>query len=406
MKFSGRSDLRAQTIDADLIVTLPIGSNLPWVAALAGGLPAAAGVYVASRIFEDQLGKFSSAIYKVSGKLDDPAVEFVKVFDTEDGQDDKRGAPAAGEPVPDAASPAADPDRAARAGAGAAVSGVRVAAVQMVSGEDVGQNLERARALIATRGRPAAHAWWCCPRPSRATAAPTWARSRWRSAIPADRCAAFSRRSRASTASCWSAAPSRWLAMRPGNARTRRASCYAEDGSELARYDKIHLFDVELPDAQRCYRESDSYAPGEQLVCAPTACGMLGLGVCYDLRFPEMFRALGQRGMDVLALPSAFTRVTGAAHWHVLLRARAIENQVYVIAPDQGGRHSATRETWGGSAIIDPWGRVLASAASGEAVIVAEVDAALLRDVRERLPVRAHQRFYVPGGDSSARRTR
>ncbi|MBP6381169.1 MAG: TIGR02099 family protein [Pseudomonadales bacterium] len=108
MKFSGRSDLRARTIDADLIVTLPIGSNLPWLAALAGGLPAAAGVYVASRIFEDQLGKFSSAIYTVRGKLDDPAVEFVKVFDTEDGQDDKRGAPAAGEPVPDAASPAAD----------------------------------------------------------------------------------------------------------------------------------------------------------------------------------------------------------------------------------------------------------------------------------------------------------
>jgi uncharacterized protein YhdP len=99
MKFSGRSDLRAQTIDADLIVTLPIGSNLPWVAALAGGLPAAAGIYVASRIFEDQLGKFSSAIYKVSGKLDDPAVEFVKVFDTEDGQDDKSAAPARGEPA-------------------------------------------------------------------------------------------------------------------------------------------------------------------------------------------------------------------------------------------------------------------------------------------------------------------
>jgi len=110
MKFSGRSDLRAQTIDADLIVTLPIGSNLPWVAALAGGLPAAAGAYVASRIFEDQLGKFSSAIYKVSGKLDDPAVEFVKVFDTEDGQYDKSAAPARGEPAPAAAPPAQTPD--------------------------------------------------------------------------------------------------------------------------------------------------------------------------------------------------------------------------------------------------------------------------------------------------------
>jgi nitrilase len=176
-----------------------------------------------------------------------------------------------------------------------------------------------------------------------------------------------------------------------------RAACflYAEDGSELARYDKIHLFDVELPDAQRHYRESDTYAHGERLVCVPTRCGLLGLGVCYDLRFPEMFRALGERGMDVLALPSAFTRLTGAAHWHVLLRARAIENQVYVVAAGQGGRHSATRETWGGSAIIDPWGRVLASVAEGEAVISAAVDPAALAEVRARLPVRAHRRIYA-----------
>jgi len=177
-----------------------------------------------------------------------------------------------------------------------------------------------------------------------------------------------------------------------------RAACFVhdEEGREIARYDKIHLFDVDLPDAQRSYRESASYAAGTAAVSVATSIGMLGLAVCYDLRFPELFRVLRQRGMSLLALPSAFTRLTGAAHWHVLLRARAIENQVYVIAPDQGGRHTATRETYGGSVIIDPWGRVLGSAAQGQAVVIAEVDANVLADVRTRLPVHAHQRIYVP----------
>ena len=276
------------------------------------------------------------------------------------------------------------------------MSGVRVAAVQMVSGEDVARNLERARVLIATAASggarlvvlPEAFACYGSADVGVLAGAERDPAGPLRSFL-----AATAREHGILLVGGTIPVAGEAPAERP------RAACflYAEDGSELARYDKIHLFDVDLPDVQRRYRESDSYAPGERLVCAPTACGMLGLGVCYDLRFPEMFRALGQRGMDVLALPSAFTRLTGEAHWHVLLRSRAIENQVYVIAPDQGGRHSATRETWGGSAIIDPWGRVLASAASGEAVIAAEVDAAVLRDVRERLPVRAHQRFYVPG---------
>ena len=276
------------------------------------------------------------------------------------------------------------------------MSGVRVAAVQMVSGEDVARNLERARVLIATAASggarlvvlPEAFACYGSADVSALAGAERDPAGPLRSFL-----AATAREHGILLVGGTIPVAGEAPGERP------RAACflYAEDGSELARYDKIHLFDVDLPDVQRRYRESDSYAPGERLVCAPTACGMLGLGVCYDLRFPEMFRALGQRGMDVLALPSAFTRLTGEAHWHVLLRSRAIENQVYVIAPDQGGRHSATRETWGGSAIIDPWGRVLASAASGEAVIAAEVDAAVLRDARERLPVRAHQRFYVPG---------
>lgn len=174
-----------------------------------------------------------------------------------------------------------------------------------------------------------------------------------------------------------------------------RAACFVHDadGREIGRYDKIHLFDVDLPDQQRSYRESDTVEAGEQLVCVPGEYGMLGLGVCYDLRFPGMFLALADLGMSVLALPSAFTRLTGEVHWHVLLRARAIEHQVYVIAANQGGRHSATRETWGGSAIIDPWGSVLACASSGEAVVLAGIDPAVRARVAARIPVAAHRRF-------------
>ncbi len=181
-----------------------------------------------------------------------------------------------------------------------------------------------------------------------------------------------------------------------------RAACllFGPDGTECARYDKMHLFDVDLPDAHQNYRESARISPGEHVVTVPTPFGLLGLGVCYDLRFPEMFRVQFQRGMSLLALPSAFTRVTGEAHWHVLLRARAIENQCWVIAPNQGGRQTPTRECYGGSVIIDPWGRVLASAATGEAVLVAEPDHSALTELRQRLPVAAHQRLRVPDPDS------
>lgn len=177
-----------------------------------------------------------------------------------------------------------------------------------------------------------------------------------------------------------------------------RAACLLLDpeGVERARYDKMHLFDVDLPDAQRSYRESERMSPGERIVTAETPFGCVGLAVCYDLRFPEMFRVQFQRGMSVLVLPSAFTRVTGEAHWHVLLRARAIENQCWVVAPNQGGRQTPTRECYGGSVIIDPWGAVRASAATGESVLVVLPDPALREDVRQRLPVSAHQRLRVP----------
>jgi nitrilase len=176
--------------------------------------------------------------------------------------------------------------------------------------------------------------------------------------------------------------------------RVRPASLvYGADGSLLARYDKIHLFDVKVEDRQAAYSESRSYEGGDSLVTLDTDLGRLGLSVCYDLRFPELYRQLFQRGAEIVTVPAAFTRVTGEAHWETLLRARAIENQCYVIAADQGGVHNEKRETWGHSMIIDPWGKVLALHERGEGVAVADIDLAYLRDIRERMPIAGQQRL-------------
>ena len=176
--------------------------------------------------------------------------------------------------------------------------------------------------------------------------------------------------------------------------RVRAASLvYGAAGELLARYDKIHLFDVMVEDKQARYSESLSYEPGSDVVCADTAAGRLGLSVCYDMRFPELYRQLLLRGAEIITVPAAFTAVTGAAHWESLLRARAIENQCYLVAAAQGGRHSPTRETWGHSMIIDPWGEILAELATGPGIAVAEMDPELLSQVRKRMPVADHIRL-------------
>lgn len=169
-----------------------------------------------------------------------------------------------------------------------------------------------------------------------------------------------------------------------------------EDGERAARYDKLHLFDVDVADSRGRYRESDDYAFGEQVVVAETPVGRLGLSVCYDLRFPELYTRLREAGAELISAPAAFTAVTGAAHWQVLTRARAIETQCYVLAAGQSGSHPGGRETFGHSAIIDPWGRVLAERSCGEAVLLAERDAAEQAAVRQRMPVARHRRFIAP----------
>jgi predicted amidohydrolase len=165
-------------------------------------------------------------------------------------------------------------------------------------------------------------------------------------------------------------------------------------GQQVARYDKLHLFDVDVADARGRYRESDDYAHGSNVVVADTPVGKLGLTVCYDLRFPELYTALREAGAELITAPSAFTAVTGAAHWEILLRARAIETQCYVLAAAQGGVHPGPRETFGHAAIIDPWGRVLAEQAQGEAVLLAERDSEEQASIRARMPVSNHRRFF------------
>jgi deaminated glutathione amidase len=171
-----------------------------------------------------------------------------------------------------------------------------------------------------------------------------------------------------------------------------RASClvYDSQGDQIARYDKIHLFDVMVNDQQSQYSESRSYEAGDEIVSVDTPAGHLGLSVCYDMRFPELYRELFRRGAEIVTVPAAFTKVTGEAHWEVILRARAIENQCYVIAAGQGGKHSASRETWGQSMIIDPWGKVLSQIATGEGMAIAEIDLNYLREIRERMPIKEH----------------
>ncbi len=166
---------------------------------------------------------------------------------------------------------------------------------------------------------------------------------------------------------------------------------FGPDGRQLACYRKIHLFDIDLPD-RLTYRESSFMQAGDQLVVTETPVGKLGQGTCYDLRFPELFRRLSAAGAQILCLPSAFALTTGRDHWEPLLRARAIENQAYVIAANQFGRNAESIRTCGRSMIIDPWGIPLATAADGETVIAAEIDLDHLAEIRRNLPALEHRR--------------
>lgn len=182
----------------------------------------------------------------------------------------------------------------------------------------------------------------------------------------------------------------------PGDTRkANRSILISPAGDITARYDKIHMFDVDVGDGQT-YRESDAYRPGKSAVVAETPIGKLGLTICYDVRFPALYRALAQAGAEIIFCPAAFTRVTGKAHWHALLRARAIETGCYLIAPAQGGQHEDGRKTFGHSMIVSPWGEIAAEANDDEpGIILAEVDLANVAAARRKIASLTHDRPFA-----------
>ncbi|MCF4126383.1 carbon-nitrogen hydrolase family protein [Methylobacterium sp. SyP6R] len=185
------------------------------------------------------------------------------------------------------------------------------------------------------------------------------------------------------------------LAVKNGDKVANRAFVIDREGAITAAYDKLHLYDVDLPNGES-YRESATYTGGARAVVTDLPWGRLGVAICYDVRFPALYRALAEAGAEILSAPAAFTRQTGEAHWHVLQRARAIETGSFMISAAQGGRHEDGRETYGHSLIVDPWGRVLAEADGNEpGVILAEIDMALVADARARIPALRHARPIV-----------
>ena len=267
----------------------------------------------------------------------------------------------------------------------------RVAAVQMVSCADVGRNLEAARALLREsreRGAlvaalPENFAFMGLTEADKLAIAEDDGRGPIQDALSG----------LARELGLWIVAGTVPLRV-PGEPRVAAACLVLDaDGRRAARYDKIHLFDVAIPGCDERYQESASVLPGEAPVCVDTPAGRLGLAVCYDLRFPELFRRLLDLGAEWFCLPSAFTAPTGRAHWETLLRARAIENLCHLVAPAQSGFHENGRETHGDSMIVDCWGRVLARLPRGTGVVVADIDLVRQREVRQNFPSLDHRRL-------------
>ena len=283
---------------------------------------------------------------------------------------------------------------------------MKMAAVQMVSTTDVSRNLDAARRLVA---QAAAGGAALVALPEYFCLLGQHERDKIALAeAPGDGTIQRALSAMAREHGIWLIGGTLPMRIEGESDRAINACCvYAPDGALAARYDKMHLFSFktgnEDHDESRVLRAGDRPVAFEAAV-APGAALRIGLSICYDLRFPELYRALGAPApCDLLCVPSAFTYPTGEAHWELLLRARAVENQAYVIAAAQGGRHENGRRTWGHSMIVDPWGVVLACLAEGEGVVSAELDRARIADVRRRLPALAHRRADLAGAPPTAR---
>ncbi len=266
---------------------------------------------------------------------------------------------------------------------------MKIAAIQMTSGDDIDANIAALEPLIAAAAAKGAQLV--------ATPENTFYMRREGTATMAD----VAMENHAGVAYAKAAAKQYKIWLLIGSIRALEASnnkpfnrsiLISPTGEIVALYDKIHLFDVTLPSGQE-YRESSQAMAGDKAVSVVAGAAKLGMSICYDVRFPALYQVLSRAGATLLAVPSAFTRPTGAAHWHILLKARAIENACYVVAPAQCGTHPGARETYGHSLIIDPWGEVIAEASSDSPeVIVAEFDAERVEAVRAQIPVLAHRR--------------
>src|ERR1700683_1339327 len=277
---------------------------------------------------------------------------------------------------------------------------MKVAAIQMTSGPDVAANLEQARGLLAEAAERGARLaalpenfsfMGLRDADKRAVAEPDG------SGPTQDFMAATARQLR-----LWIVGGT--VPLLAGGEGGPRPPClvYDSDGERVARYDKIHLFDVDLPGRAETYRESAHVAPGSRAAVLDTPVGRLGLSVCYDVRFPELYRHLSAAGAQLLAVPSAFTSPTGRAHWETLLRARAIENLCYVVAPAQSGFHPGGREPYGDSMIVDYWGRIMQRVPRGRGCALAQVDLSAQAGVRESFPALVHRAFAATESHRSA----
>ncbi len=266
----------------------------------------------------------------------------------------------------------------------------RAACVQLRSSDDVAENVRNASELIRQAGAKGAE---FVATPENTTLMAPDGGAKLERAVTEDRdpsLRAF--RSLAEELGIWLLIGS--LAIKVSETKTANRSYLIDPKGRIAAgYDKIHLFDVNLPSGER-YRESVTVAGGADAVVADLPWACLGLSICYDLRFPQLYRSLAKAGASVLTVPSAFTETTGKAHWHVLLRARAIENGAFVIAPAQGGLHANGRRTYGHSLIVSPWGEVIAESGIEPGVVVADIDPAISADARERIPSLQHDRAF------------
>jgi predicted amidohydrolase len=267
----------------------------------------------------------------------------------------------------------------------------RAACVQLRSSDDVEENIRTASALIReAKGKGADF----IATPENTTLMAPDGGAKLEKSFPEDSDPALPKfRALAEELGVWLLIGS--LAIKVSESKTANRSFLLDPkGRIAARYDKIFLFDVDLPSGEK-YRESNTVAGGDRAVIAELPWGKIGLSICYDLRFPQLYRSLAQSGVFLLTVPSAFTETTGKAHWHLLLRARAIENGAFVIAPAQGGTHANGRQTYGHSLIVAPWGEILAEGGTEPGVFFADIDPALSADARARIPNLRHDRDYA-----------